>query len=522
MRQRLSPLHRLEGAQAAASDPLVHAALSASAGTGKTHVLTARVLRLLLRGTPPSAILCLTFTKAGAAEMSNRLGERLARWVRLPEPALAGELVALGEDGDGEAIARARRLFAEVLEAPGGGIRIQTIHSFAQALLASFPAEAGIVAGFRPIEGRAEQELARRTLATMLERAEAGHDRQLMADISALSLRLGEAGAEHYLMRCARAHEAMDSLGDPGGIEDRLLVMIGVEGGDPDAEIERFLGDGQLDLDLLERLIAANRGWGTETGRKIADRLEEFLVSGPRDRAGLLDAIGAGLVTAKGEPCKSKARQLELEPDYDLLVADFASWLVALRRLCAACSLVRIQAAGLRAGQAFARAYVRAKQAEGVADFNDLISWTRRLFGQPGMGEWVRYKLDQRTDHVLVDEAQDTNEDQWKIIDALAGEFFTGGAEADQRWRTLFMVGDYKQAIFGFQGTNPREYERYRATVEERARALFQAAGDSGLFAREFRDLSIDASFRSSPGSAHIPWGWCPGSRRSPAYSRQP
>ena len=168
MPRRLKPFHALEGAQAAASDPLVHAALSASAGTGKTHVLTSRVLRLLLRATPPSAILCLTFTKAGAAEMSNRIGERLAHWVRLPDVDLKKELFALGEANEPPAIQRARRLFARVLEAPGGGLRIQTIHSFAQTLLAAFPAEAGIAPGFRAIEGRAEAELARRTLATLL------------------------------------------------------------------------------------------------------------------------------------------------------------------------------------------------------------------------------------------------------------------------------------------------------------------------------------------------------------------
>lgn len=210
MSRRLKPFHRLEGAQAGASDPLFHAALSASAGTGKTHVLTSRVLRLLLRGTPPSSILCLTFTKAGAAEMANRISERLAYWVRLPVEALRKELFALNEDHGPPALERARRLFAEVLEAPGGGLRIQTIHSFAQTLLASFPAEAGIAAGFRPIEGRAEGELVRRTLAELLEKAETTGDRQLLDDVSALSLRLGEGGAESYLMACARAHEAME------------------------------------------------------------------------------------------------------------------------------------------------------------------------------------------------------------------------------------------------------------------------------------------------------------------------
>jgi ATP-dependent helicase/nuclease subunit A len=487
----------LEGAQAEASDPLVHAALSASAGTGKTHVLTSRVLRLLLRGTPAETILCLTFTKAGAAEMANRLGERLAYWVRLPDAALKKELFALGEDDSPPAIEAARRLFAQVLDAPGGGLRIQTIHSFAQTLLASFPAEAGVSPGFRPIEGRAERELARRTLAVLLEQAEAQRDARLIDDVSALSLRLGEAGAESYLMRAAKAHEALEALGVPETIEARLLQIIGVEDGEPDAELERRLGD--IDFDLLERLIAANRAWKTATGDKIVANLSAFLASPPALRIELLEGLGSGLVTAKGEPCKSKAKQIEAEPDYDALVAEFADWFVELRTLVCACELAKTQAAGLRAGQAFARSYVRAKRAQGVVDFDDLIAWTRQLFEQPGMGEWVRYKLDQRTDHVLVDEAQDTNADQWAIVDALAGEFFSGNAEAENRWRTLFMVGDYKQAIFGFQGTDPKEYEQFRATVSARAASLIDSADEAEVRARQFRDLSIDASFRSAP-----------------------
>src|SRR5215207_5721037 len=171
MARRFKPLPVLEGDQRLAADPKAHAALSASAGTGKTQVLTARVLRLLLGGVRPEAILCLTFTKAAAAEMANRIGARLASWVRLADPDLRKELFALDEANDPVALLRARRLFARVLEAPGG-LKIQTIHSFAQTLLASFPAEAGIAPGFKPIEPRAQQELARTTLAALLSYAE--------------------------------------------------------------------------------------------------------------------------------------------------------------------------------------------------------------------------------------------------------------------------------------------------------------------------------------------------------------
>src|SRR5689334_9111010 len=181
MSARFKTFPGLKDEQALASDPAVHASLSASAGTGKTQVLTARVLRLLLTGARPKSILCLTFTKAAAAEMANRIGKRLAAWVRLKDSELARDLDHLGESNDPITREHARRLFAKVLDCPGG-LKIQTIHSFAQSLLAAFPAEAGIVPGFQPIEGRAEQELVRRTLADLIADAEAAGDQQLISD----------------------------------------------------------------------------------------------------------------------------------------------------------------------------------------------------------------------------------------------------------------------------------------------------------------------------------------------------
>ena len=498
MSRRFKPLPVLEGDQRRASDPSAHAALSASAGTGKTQVLTARVLRLLLGGVDPGAILCLTFTKAGAAEMANRIAARLAAWVRMPDLALRHDLFALGEQHTPPDLQRARRLFARVLETPGG-LRIQTIHGFAQTLLASFPAEAEISPGFQPIEGRAEAELTRRTLATLLADAEASGNGGLIADVQTLSLRLGEGGAQEYLTTCARAEEMIDALGDPAGYEAALLETIGITQGNATDAIVAKLADDEIDRPTIDELIEANRAWGKATGLTVVANLTAFLAATPMERIALLDGLGKYLVTTKGEPCVAKSGQLKAHPEYVELLSEFAHWLVSLKRLRCAAAFASIQAAGLRAGQAFARAYRLAKRAAGVADFDDLIRWTRKLLSIDGMSEWVRFKLDQRTDHILVDEAQDTNADQWAIVDALASEYFSGQSETDLRWRTLFMVGDYKQAIFGFQGTDPKQFDSFRELVADRAAAAGEAAQDSDSWAREFRDLSIDASFRSSP-----------------------
>ncbi len=493
MSRRLKPLPVLEGEQRRAVDPTAHAAVTASAGTGKTQVLTARVFRLLLGGVRPETILCLTFTKAGAAEMANRIGERLAAWVRMKDNDLKKELFALGEQVTPPLLDHARRLFARVLEAPGG-LRIQTIHAFAQTLLASFPAEADITPGFRPIEGRAEQDLARRTLAELVANAEATGDGGLIADIQSLSMRLGEEGAISYLGDCARQAEAFAGLGERSGIEPTLRKLVGLPTDDVADFLHKACDDDNVDCALLRSIGAANIGWGTATGRGYATAIDDWLALDPPSRIHQIHNIAKVVTKADGAPRAPSSGQSKAHPDY-LQMSDDAhgmlGWLVQMK---SASGLVAVQAAGLRAGQAYAAAYTHAKQAAGVADFGDLITWTRRLLETPGMGDWVRFKLDRRTDHILVDEAQDTNADQWAIVKALAGEYFTGSSETERRWRTLFMVGDFKQAIFRFQGTDPQEFEKMRRYTRDAADALEE--GDERV--REFRELSINASFRSS------------------------
>ncbi|HWT13247.1 MAG TPA: double-strand break repair helicase AddA [Allosphingosinicella sp.] len=488
MSNRLRPLALLEGDQLRASSPHHHAALSASAGTGKTHVLTARVLRLLLAGVDPASILCLTFTKAGAAEMAERIHARLAYWVRLKNSDLANELKMLGEDVGPAMVELARTLFARVLDATGGGLRIQTIHAFAQSLLAAFPAEAGLTPGFRPLERREEQRLARTTLADLLVRAEAQGDLGLVRDIRALSLRLGEGGAEAFLMACARAPEGMAGLGPREGVEARLRHAFDLPLGDVEQVIAEECCDDLFDLSLLDGIAGANRAWGTSTGLGACDAIAAWLGRGNADRGRTIADLAAIVLTKSGDPRKAPAGLLKSAPDYEALAGRLVECCARLMRIRALAAMVAGLAAGLRAGQAFALAYGEAKRAAGAVDFDDLIRWADHLLRTPGMGDWVRYKLDQRTDHILVDEAQDTNDRQWNIVRALALEYFAGEGAKGQH-RTIFTVGDYKQAIFGFQGTDPASFDVARKWFAREAYGV----------ERDFLDLSVERSFRSSP-----------------------
>ncbi|USI72659.1 double-strand break repair helicase AddA [Sphingomonas morindae] len=489
MSGRIPLLKPLQGAQALAADPARLVWLSASAGTGKTHVLTARVIRLLLAGNDPASILCLTFTKAGAAEMADRIHARLASWVRMRDQDLRKELFALGEANHPAAIAHARTLFARVLEATGGGLRIQTIHAFCQALLGAFPGEAGLVPGFRLIEAREEAALARATLADLLVAAETGGDRPLIADIELLSRRLGEERAEAFLRACGRVPEAMAGLGAAPGIEARLRRLLDV----PAGPIETILAErcATLDAAALARLHAANQGWNTARGRERAAAIAAWLALDADARAAGLATLHAVWATAKGELRACGKGQAPQEPGYAEDAAALHGACGALLALRAKAAFAALLAAALRAGQAYARAWTAAKRAAGAVDFDDLIRTTVALLDTPGMGEWVRFKLDQRTDHILVDEAQDTNARQWAIVARLVEDFWTEDPDQEPPppLRTLFTVGDFKQAIFGFQGTDPLFFEAAQRLFAERA----------GAGGRRFEPLSLDRSFRSFP-----------------------
>jgi len=490
-----SPLPPLRGEQRTASRPDSHVWLSASAGTGKTQVLAARVFRLLLRGVSPAAILCLTFTKAGAAEMAARISQRLAAWVRMPETALGKDLIALGEEPTPQRIALARTLFARVLDAPGGGLRIQTIHGFCQGLLAAFPAEAGLVPGFRPIEPREEVLLMRQSLGDLLVDAEREGRSGPAETIGALSVRLGEEKAESFLRDCARAGRALEAL--PSGIGAFVRRELGLPAGDIEEAIHE--GCAGIDTSVLEAIAQLNRDWGTRNGIARAEAIAAWLGGDMLARAAMLGDLHAVWAKADGDPRSFGKGQAPQDEQY-------AELAMALYEHCAALLSLRVRAAfadllsdALTVGRDYAREYAAAKRRVGAVDFDDLIAATVDLFDQPGIGEWVRFKLDQITEHVLIDEAQDTNASQWRIVRALVDEYFVGRGVHAPSTRTLFTVGDHKQAIFGFQGTDPIFFaaaESYFATRAEDVRGDdYMPDDERGL---PFEKLSLVASFRST------------------------
>ena len=495
-----SPRARALADQRRASDPAASSWVGASAGTGKTRVLTDRVLRLLLAGTPPQRILCLTFTKAAAAEMANRLSGNLAAWAVIGDANLADHIEALtGARPEAERLRLARLLFAQVLDAPGG-VRLQTIHAFCQALLKRFPVEAGVPPHFTVLEERDSLDLIEGVKREVLAAALPGHadaDAALAAALEAVTDHATEYGFDELFGELTAARGRLrHHIGGVGGI-DLLSASIhralGVGQGETPTEVLAEAADDRT-IDLVglrraaEAMIASGGVIDARHGGLIAAWLDN-----PDGRIDGFDEYESAFVTGKGTRRKDLIHKdaLAAAPMADETLSGEAERLAAVRARLDAVTVARASAGLMRLGAHMLQAYERRKRARAMLDFDDLILGARALLAERDDAAWVLYKLDGGIDHILIDEAQDTDPDQWAVVKALAEEFFAGeGARegAPDAPRSVFAVGDVKQSIFSFRGADPGEFEAMRRYFEARV----SSAG------RQWRPVGLDVSFRST------------------------
>ncbi len=467
--------------QVRASNPGVSTWLSANAGSGKTRVLTDRVARLLLRGTQPQHILCLTYTKAAAAEMQNRLFRRLGKWAMLEDPALRAELAELGEEGaiDADRLAQARRLFARAIETPGG-LKIQTIHSFCAGILRRFPLEAGVTPGFRELDDQTTRRLQEDILDEMA----------LDSDVTALDAiaQLGSENVAPLLSAISRAAEAFDRPLP----RDALAGLLGIPA---DLTIETLVsevllgGEAEVIADLIPLLRASgpnDRKLGAALTRLRLDRrdhrllaaLEDIFLTGPGAKSPFSAKVGSlptkGLANGAAASLmpRLEALMLRIEAARPTRLALFTLDRTAALHRFASAFLPRLRAR---------------KAARGWLDFDDLIRKAAALLSDRSVAAWVLFRLDGGIDHILVDEAQDTAPLQWTVIERLAEEF-TAGEGARGTARTIFVVGDKKQSIYSFQGADLSGFDRMAEHFARRFETL-----PAGL-----QRLQLEHSFRSS------------------------
>ena len=470
--------------QIEAANPGASTWLAANAGSGKTRVLTDRVARLLLDGVSPQHILCLTYTKAAASEMQNRLFRRLGEWAMQGDDALRASLSALGhaEHFDERALSRARTLFARAIDTPGG-LRIQTIHSFCASLLRRFPIEAGVSPFFTEMDDRAARLLQEEVVEQIAEGA----------DADALRAVADHFTGEDFPALAQEIVRHRNALGRPRGAAE-VWRMFGLpEGYGREAlREEAFLPD---DPALIAELVAVLEAEGGKSDRKAAARLRELL--GQPLGVESLDILIPVLLTGPGAKTPFSAK-IEAFPTKALREAH-PELTARLNHLMQRIEAARIRRNALLAAErtlalqrfatVFLNEYEARKRARGLLDFDDLITAARRLLEDRAAAQWVLFRLDGGIDHILVDEAQDTSPEQWQLVRLLAGEFTAGEGARPGLRRTLFVVGDLKQSIYSFQGADPRAFDEMRGYFS----AAFERA------AEPFQELSLDHSFRSSP-----------------------
>ncbi|MCJ8325426.1 MAG: double-strand break repair helicase AddA [Rhizobiales bacterium] len=497
-----------------AASPELSAWVSANAGSGKTHVLVKRVIRILLAGTLAHKILCLTFTKTAAAEMQNRLFKTLSEWAvmddeRLIKSVFDAAAVTLKPDDLG----KARRLFAEALETPGG-LKIQTVHAFCERILHTFPIEAGISPQFEVIDDRNAREMLsviKRDVLNEAQNAE-GKFGNIMPVISQY---VNEAKFDELLNVLIKNRQKMvkligydftdiktefapfiykplGNLGQQLGIEKWLDAADkkGVDVAEYYADIlaDDSLWPKQLFVALAEILQEASGA----TNLKIAASID--LALSVNDKELKIETYFDIFLTKDRKPAVrwiSKPVQQDQPEIYEKMLA--AQQVAAEQfETLSAVKLYQASTALFEIGNAILWKFVQQKQAKSMVDYDDLINITAKLLNgdgaqNNGQTAWVLYKLDNGLDHILIDEAQDTSPNQWAVIEPLVREI-TAGEGAHDAPRSLFVVGDEKQSIYKFQGADREEFKRKQIGFKHD----FEAAGLA------WETIELDLSFRSS------------------------
>jgi ATP-dependent helicase/nuclease subunit A len=473
--------------QRRAANPEHSAWVAASAGSGKTQVLVDRVIRLMLAGAAPECILCLTFTKAAAAEMAGRLFQRLSTWIALADAPLTDELHRLGvEPVTAKTKSAARKLFARALETPGG-LKIQTIHAFCERLLQLFPVESGMAPGFRVMEDQEAQQLIREALLKSLASNDASTQTAwaFLEDGSVSTLAALESLVSPFLSASKGMRQRLSSMAELAKTEAQLRALIGVV---PDQTAD----------DIETDIVSINRSAYEKAADLLLPYENDAAHCAPRflnlamharqqdEQLGFLaDLVLTQAGTARKTILRKKARESEpgvaqwLEEEQNRLLSLFEE-LAKLQILEANLAIYRAMAGVV------ARVNIE-KQARGLYDFDDLIARTAQLLQGHEAAQWVLYKLDRGLSHILVDEAQDTSPAQWTVIQALASEFFTGSEDRPTP-RTVFAVGDIKQSIFSFQGADISAFET--------AREAFKAALQNDV--QKLQEVDLTLSYRSA------------------------
>jgi ATP-dependent helicase/nuclease subunit A len=479
----MTPFEQTVANQRMAAAPARSAFVMANAGSGKTRVLTNRVARLLLDDIDPEKILCITFTKAAAAEMADRLFSVLGDWALASDGDLIKalhELEGVKKKRDADELAKARRLFARALETPGG-LKIQTIHSFCESVLRRFPLEAGAPPGLSVLEDAESFALMNAALDEIARNA--GRDAEIAAAFDQLTSERNEDQLRELLVGAASNGVALENGGD---VNDRIAVLEQVLRVDPDLSGETLASQfiTSLNDNELKRAHDGLAAEGTQP-QEASQRLSPYFSASSDDEK--WEALEAFFLTGAGTPYKRLATNATdkhdpwVKPYLQELVSGFAAAIEQRK----AFKIFQDTVAQWRLTAALRKRYETAKAARAALDFDDLILRCRALFKR-AESAWIMYKLDFGVEHILLDEAQDTSPRQWEVIESLFEEFFSGAGSREVQ-RSFFAVGDLKQSIYSFQGADVDLFKQKE-----------QSLGEKLARVTDYKSVPLSLSFRTT------------------------
>ncbi len=466
--------------QNVASNPSENIWVQANAGTGKTTVLVRRLLRILFRNAQNnddkiSGILCLTYTNAAAGEMRNRILAELRQWAMFDDDRLTKALDGVAENipATKQDLEYARRVFYSYIDNPEM-LKIKTIHSFCEEILHRFPLEAGISPTWSLVSGSSQTVLLQDAFEKMIQSSFDNTDKTKR--ILDAFYKIIDIKSEHFLdtlrdMLIAH-YKSFFQVDDVERYREYFIEktkkILGIDK-TPDMSINR---------EKLQKIIdyAVNE---SKTSKKPAKYIENIITyTGLYIENTINFEIYKNIYLTKENTIIANIQKHPVFEEEAKRVHDI--WQYKLNK-----SVFENTLALFDLSMGFAGTYKKIKQERNLLDFEDLILYTQKLFSKPDVMGWVLSQLDMSLSHILVDEAQDTSPQQWNILKMLAGDFFTDGDTENNR--SIFVVGDTKQSIYGFQNADPRAFAASRADIEKQIEQNY----------RSIKEIALDQSFRS-------------------------
>ncbi|MBO5946850.1 MAG: UvrD-helicase domain-containing protein [Alphaproteobacteria bacterium] len=461
--------------QDCAANPLENVWVQANAGTGKTSVLVQRLLRILFR-TPDcgaSGVLCLTYTNAGAGEMRNRILAALRDWATATDDELVDLLdgVAINRPATPGDIAHAREIFFKFIDAPEI-LKIKTIHGFCEEILHRFPIEAGLSPSWTLVSDSAQRLLLQDAFDNLINSPQ--NDGRIYDAFSHIVGRISETYLTDLLGILSAQYKQFFQISDIDKYRKYFIDTTKKFLNLKNANVANF------DPAALQKIIDLAQN-DQNNAKKPVKYLDDIvnLTKQYIDTTVDFEKYKTAYLTATGDKKSTVSKKDYLAAEQDRVYE--------LNQYNANQMVFNDTVALFDLSAAFADEYARIKRARNLLDFEDLILYTRKLFSDSATMGWVLSQLDLSLSHILVDEAQDTSPAQWDILRQLAGDFFAEG-DTTQTPHSLFVVGDTKQSIYGFQGADPRAFALSRDAISEQVSENL----------RTIREIPLVQSFRST------------------------